>query len=192
MSLLNSKREFTTQVQDVNGIMDYCTDHFEAKGFTVNTEETASGGFISLTKGGIFRSISGMKTGLNITITRKPGAIEASMDVGIFGKQLLPSAISMLVFWPVLIPQIVGLVQQSSLDKEAYQIIGDAIHHLENSNSGRMIGSFCPFCGKSVEPDSVFCPNCGGKLSENKDCPNCGFELPSGTVFCPKCGTKVG
>ena len=55
-------------------------------------------------------------------MTMLPGVMEVSMDVGVFGKQALPTAISTLVFWPVLIPQIYGLVQQNELDKEAYRV----------------------------------------------------------------------
>ena len=114
------------------------------------------------------------------------------MEIGIFGKQLLPSAISMLVFWPVLIAQIVGLVQQNNLDKEAYQIIEEGIKACENQAVNRTIaGNYCPFCGNSMPAGSVFCPSCGKKIEDSNTCLNCGAELPEGAAFCPKCGTKV-
>lgn len=192
MALTDSKRIIYTKVQDIEGIMAYCAQYFENEGYRVTTEKTLDGGFISLTKGGIFKTISGMKTGLNITLSRIPGAINVSMKVGIFGKQLIPTAISMLVFWPVLIPQIYGLIQQSKLDTEAYSVIESAIREIENSvveipeNT-----AFCVHCGASMPADAAFCVSCGKRvIEENTKCSACGAELPDDFVFCPKCGTR--
>lgn len=191
MALVNSKRSFETTLQDLSGVISYFADYFEGKGYSVTTETTATGAFISMTKGGLFKTVSGMKTGLNITLTQNTGSIEAAMEVGVFGKQLLPSAISMLVFWPVLIPQIYGLIQQNNLDKEAYQVIGDAIRHCENQGGNMSAANFCPYCGKQVPAGSKFCPGCGKNISDEVTCPNCGAPIDKGSAFCPKCGTKI-
>lgn len=190
MALVNSKREFPTELKEPSGIIAYFTDYFEGKGYAVKTESTATGAFISMTKGGVFKTISGMKTGLNITLTQKDGAIEAAMEVGIFGKQLLPSAISMLIAWPVLIPQVIGLIQQNKLDQEAYQVIENAIRHCEHHSVDRSVTKFCPFCGKAVPDGSMFCPGCGKNISDEIICPRCGASVPKGSAFCPKCGAK--
>jgi len=193
MALTDSSRIFTTQTTDIDGILDYCKQYFERQGYVVTTEEMASGGFISITKGGIFKTISGMKTGLNITISQMPGAISASMKVGIFGKQLIPTAISMLVFWPVLIPQIYGLIQQNKLDTEAYSVIEAAIRESERSAvsvTEDMV--FCMFCGAAMPSNVTFCTSCGKKIAEdNIVCPSCGYEAAGSFAFCPKCGTSL-
>ena len=192
MALKDTKREFQTQLTDSTDVANYCAEHFRSKGYTVEVESTASGSFLSLTKGGSFKSISGMKTGLNITLAVSPGTIEASMEVGIFGKQALPAAISLLVFWPMLIPQIYGIVQQNELDKEAYKIIEKAIHIYEASAPKQYGGKFCPYCGKVFPSGSLFCPGCGTKIEEECSvCPNCGTQPPEGSAFCPNCGTRV-
>lgn len=191
MSLLNSKRRFDTTLRDLSGITSCFESHFQGKGYTVSTENTATGAFISMTKGGIFKTISGMKTGLNITLTQNDGSIDVAMEVGIFGKQILPSIISMLVFWPVLIPQIYGLIQQNNLDKEAYQVIGDAIRHCEHHSNDRPDSNFCPYCGKQVPAGSMFCPKCGKNISDEVTCPKCGASVDKSSAFCPKCGTKM-
>lgn len=193
MALTDSSRIFSTQVQDIDSIMAYCKDYFQMQGYDVTVENTLDGGFMSLTKGGLFRSISGMKTGLNITLTKMPGSITASMKVGLFGKQLVPTAIAMLVFWPVLIPQIYGLVQQSKLDTEAYSVIETAIRQLENTVVAiEEQKVFCVHCGKPMPADADFCTSCGKRVTEeNKACANCGAELPGEFAFCPKCGTRV-
>ena len=173
--------------------MAYCKDYFERKGFNVTTERTLDGGFISLTKGGFFKTISGLKTGLNITLTQMPGSISVAMKIGLFGKQVVPAAIAMLVFWPILIPQIYGLVQQSKLDTEAYNVIETAIRSLENSVvSIPENTTFCVFCGASMPANADFCSSCGKRVSpEVSTCSNCGIELSAGAAFCHKCGTRV-
>ena len=191
MSLTNSSRRFATGLRNVSGILNDCREHFEHQGYAVQAQETAAGGFISLTKGGLFETVAGLKTGLNITLTRVRGAIEVKMEVGIFGKQALPTAISVLVFWPVVIPQIYGLIQQNKLDTEAYSVIEDAIRYYERSDTGRGAGEFCPYCGSDIPAGSVFCDRCGRKVAEELVCPKCGTELPEGSAFCLKCGTKL-
>lgn len=193
MALTDSTRIFSTQVRDIDFIVDYCKRHFEGQNYSVTTEKTLDGGFISLTKGGIFKSISGMKTGLNMTISQMPGSISVSMKIGLFGKQLVPTAIAMLVFWPILIPQIYGLVQQSKLDTEAYSVVEAAIRQLENTvESIPENTAFCVHCGKPMPADAAFCTSCGKRvMEESNSCPNCGAELPDDFAFCPKCGTRV-
>lgn len=158
MGLKSTKREFPARLDDLSGVISHFTEHFEKKDFTVKTENIAGGVFISLTKGGIFKAVAGMKTGLNITLTQKPEAIEAAMEVGIFGKQAVATAITLLIAWPVIIPQIIGLIQQNKLDEEAYQVIEEGIRSCE-----RM---FCQYCGASVSSESIFCANCGKKIAE--------------------------
>ena len=193
MALTDSSRIFQTQIQDMDGIMEYCKEYFERKGYNVTTEKSVVGGFISLTNGGIFKSISGMQTGLNITLTNMPGSIVAAMKIGIFGKQLIPTAISMLVFWPVLIPQIFGLVQQNKLDEEAYSVIEAAIRAQENfAENIPEDKAFCVYCGASMPADAEFCSACGKRVEEETpNCPNCGEELPENAAFCHKCGTRI-
>lgn len=194
MALKDSKKTFATNLKDSTKVANICAEHFRAKDYIVEVEKTATGSFLSLTKkGGTFKSISGMKTGLNITLTMLPGVMEVEMDVGIFGKQALPTAISALVFWPVLIPQIYGLVQQNELDKEAYRIIELGIRQVEGASPQKQSGKFCPECGMNIPDNSLFCPGCGKKVEEAKSicCPSCGEQLLPGSAFCSKCGAKA-
>ena len=196
MALTDSSRIYNTNVQNIDYILDYCKRYFLGREYQVTTEETVDGGFISLTNGGIFKSISGMNTGLNFSITQMPGALSVAMKVGIFGKQLVPTAISMLVFWPILIPQIYGLVQQNKLDTEAYSVIEAAIRECENTASLKAAENentvFCPFCGKSMPVGVDFCGYCSKRVTDEPViCSGCGAEVPNSFAFCPKCGAKV-
>jgi hypothetical protein len=58
-------------------------------------------------------------------LSDKSIAFEAG--VGIFGQQAIPTIISMFFFWPVLLTQIWGLIQQSNLDDKAAEIVEKVI-----------------------------------------------------------------
>lgn len=49
----------------------------------------------------------------------------------------------------------------------------------------------CPACGKPVNASAKFCPECGGKMPQQKFCSNCGQKLDGTAKFCSNCGAKV-
>ena len=65
---------------------------------------------------------------------------------------------------------------------------------------------YCTKCGRQLEPDAMFCANCGEKRAtvvyppeqrktvydgEIHKCPNCGTTLQSFTAVCPNCGYEI-
>ncbi|MFU8869920.1 double zinc ribbon domain-containing protein, partial [Natronococcus sp.] len=48
----------------------------------------------------------------------------------------------------------------------------------------------CAQCGETVDPDHVYCPNCGEKTARRLFC-DCGDELRSDWSFCPGCGRRT-
>lgn len=48
----------------------------------------------------------------------------------------------------------------------------------------------CTNCGKDIEANAKFCPECGAK-QEAKFCTNCGTKLDQNAKFCSNCGNKV-
>lgn len=143
-------------------------NHFQAEGYDVDVQVSDLGTHdISLTKGGVFKAVLGLKTALKVTL--KPEADKVSFDagIGIFGQQLIPALVMYFVAWPVLLTQLWGIVQQSKLDDTALALAESVIP----SESG---------AAKVVEPSSIssFCPNCGGKHDVGmKFCPYCGGRL---------------
>ena len=147
---------------------------FTAEGYTVTNQSLMSGvSDISITKGGIFKAVLGMKTALKVTLRPQAGGIMFNAGIGIFGQQVIPTMIMMFVAWPVVLTQIWGLVQQSKLDDKALAIAEEVVHSATPSHgysapqsprtsaTGRR---FCTGCGCEVPPDAAFCPNCGKKL----------------------------
>ncbi len=189
MSLQDSSRFFSTKLTDMSGIAKDFTRHFEGAGYAVTSDQSVAGLFLSVTKGGTFQSVVGMKTALNIDVRTSDGGITASMQVGAFGKQILPTALTLFVAWPVLIPQIMGLVSQSKLDEEAYGVIEAAIRKYEN-NSAAAAGQFCTGCGAALAEGAVFCNKCGQRTNDEIVCASCGTALPPDSAFCTKCGAR--
>ena len=191
MALKATNKTFPTKIKKLDKVIEDFVAHFEAKKYKVNVDETADGAFISITDANIFKTISGLKTGLNITLSLMEDELLVKMEVGIFGKQVVPTIITALILWPVLITQIIGIVKQNKLDKEAYQVIEDSlrVHEEEEANDG----GFCPFCGAPLAKGAKFCPSCGKQVEvpslENK-CPDCGAEVNPDNKFCPNCGHK--
>lgn len=132
--------------------------------YEVSKEQLAAGGVdISLTKGGVFRTVLGLKTALKITLTPHGNAIHFVADVGIFGQQIIPALIAWFFLWPVLITQIWGLVKQSKLDDKALEIANMVIAQ-SSTDIISTDGTFCPKCGNKIEEDCLYCPKCGTQL----------------------------
>lgn len=129
--------------------------------------DTLLGGdvMVSLTKGGLFKAIVGMKTALKVELRADGGNVLAKTSVGIWGHQIVPTVIMLLWFWPVLITQIWGLVQQSRLDTHVMEILGKAAEKEPEAidvPSEEISARFCSECGKPVTGN--FCSNCGAKV----------------------------
>jgi hypothetical protein len=138
---------------------------FQYDGFEVNIEDLINGGAdISITKGGFFKAIVGMKSALKITLQPCENGVLFDANVGIFGQQVIPSIIAYLWCWPVLITQIWGMVEQSKLDDRAFEAAKSVCDQAPAPASPQQPSAFCPKCGKQVPPDAKFCPACGSPL----------------------------
>ena len=138
------------------------------EGYEVVTEALSSGGYdISITKGGLFKAVLGMKTALKVTLLPQGSNISFEAGVGIWGQQVIPTVISMLLFWPVLITQIWGLVKQSELDDKVLEIAESVVNSARNSEvGGTLVGGmkFCTSCGTQNSEFAKYCCGCGKPL----------------------------
>ena len=53
--------------------------------------------------------------------------IGAITGIGIFGQQVIPTIITMFIFWPVILSQLWGIVKQSQLDDRVMIIAANTI-----------------------------------------------------------------
>lgn len=168
MGTFNTKKTLYGSASMIPHIATAIRDDFAKDGYEVSMDALSSGGYdISITKGGLFKAVLGMKTALKVTLLPFDGKIRFEAGVGIFGQQAIPTVISMLFFWPVLLTQIWGMVEQSKLDDRALQTAQDVIA-LNSFTTHPDLGSgtpkFCTACGSPVGEQAKFCPQCGASL----------------------------
>lgn len=167
MATFNTKKILYGSPSLIPIIADSMQTKFKADGYEVTMDSLSSGGYdISITKGGFFKAVLGMKTALKITLLPQDGNIKFEAGVGIFGKQIIPTLIMWYVAWPVILTQIWGLIQQSKLDDEALRIAEEVVY--KNNNNTPLIDSngskFCTHCGVKNSELANFCCECGKPL----------------------------
>ena len=138
MGTFNSSKTFPYFVEDVAPVAQDVMDHFEQQDYEVTETNIPTGGVqVSIRKGGTFKAIIGMKTALNIRIEPVANGTTVEAGVGIFGQQAIPTAITLLVFWPVIIAQVWNMAQESNLDDEALRVAEESLKaHSPTAPSG--------------------------------------------------------
>ena len=175
MATYSKKKLLAANASQIPEIAEAIRKDFEIDGFEVFIDTLMSGGKdISVTKGNLFKAVLGMRSALKITLTPRSDGVVFDANVGIFGQQAIPTIISVLFLWPVLITQIWGLVEQAELDDRALAAAERAISGGTSGSSGASsafmdssVGGavkFCTACGAKLSSDAKFCHECGQKL----------------------------
>ena len=169
MATFNTKKILYGSTSLIPTIASRIQEEFLNEGFEVAVDAMSSGGYdISITKGGIFKAVLGMKTALKVTLLPQGGNIYFEAGVGIWGQQAIPTVISMLFFWPVLITQISGMIEQAKLDDKALEIAKDVVYMSGNNGIGVTPTpggqKFCTNCGTKNTESAKFCCGCGKPL----------------------------
>ncbi|MBQ3538908.1 MAG: zinc ribbon domain-containing protein [Bacteroidaceae bacterium] len=168
MAVFSTKKILYGSTSLIPVIANRINDEFVNDGYKVRIDSLSSGGCdISITKGGIFKAVLGMKTALKVTLLPQgDNIINFEAGVGIWGQQAIPTVISMLFLWPVLLTQIWGLVEQSGLDDKALNIAQSVIAMSGYCNIGvnQDKGKFCTACGTQNSASAKFCCGCRKQL----------------------------
>ena len=128
MGTFNSTKTFPYSVEDIAPVAQDVMDHFADQDFEVTETNIPTGGVqVSIRKGGTFKAIIGMKTALNIKIEPVANGTTVDAGVGIFGQQAIPTAITLLIFWPVIIAQVWNMAHESKLDEEALDVAEESL-----------------------------------------------------------------
>lgn len=168
MGTFNTHKIINAEPSLIPAMANKITEHFKSQGYEVDSQVSDLGTYdISLTKGGMFKAVLGLKTALKVTL--KPEADRVSFDagIGIFGQQLIPALIMYFVAWPVLLTQLWGMVQQANLDDTALLLAESVIpcaHSACKVVHPTEISAFCPHCGVKHEAGMKFCSHCGGMM----------------------------
>ena len=168
MATFNTKKILYGSTSLIPVMATRIQEEFQNEGYEVTMEALSSGGYdISITKGGVFKAILGMKSALKVTLLPQGNNIHFEAGVGIFGKQIVPLAVMYFIGWPLLLTQIWGLVEQSKLDDKALDIAKEVI--FTNGNNGTTTTNsngckFCTSCGTKNTGSANFCCGCGKPL----------------------------
>ena len=168
MATFSTKKVLYGSASLIPIIANRIQEEFQNEGYEVAMDALSSGGYdISITKGGVFKAVLGMKTALKVTLHPQGSNINFEAGVGIWGQQEIPTVISMLFFWPVLITQIWGMVEQAKLDDKALDIAKEVVA-MNNNNGAAATNSngskFCTGCGTQNAESANFCSSCGRPL----------------------------
>jgi hypothetical protein len=137
MGTFNSSKTLPYVVEDLAPVAQDVMHHFEDQDYEVTETNIATGGVqVSIRRGGTFKAIIGMKTALNIKIEPQANGTRVEAGVGIFGQQAIPTAITLLVFWPVVIAQVWNMAQEANLDDEALDVAEDSLKARSEASSG--------------------------------------------------------
>lgn len=169
MATFNTKQTLYGSTSLIPAIASRIQEEFQKEGFEVAMDALSSGGYdISITKGNAFKAVLGMKTALKVTLLPQgSNCINFEAGVGIWGQQAIPTIISMLFFWPVLLTQIWGMIEQSQLDDKALSIAQKVISETPVANDLTLNGNnskFCTNCGTQNTNSANFCCGCGRPL----------------------------
>ncbi len=175
MAAFESAQIFPVVVDDLSPVARDVMQYFESRDYQVSGKQTDTQGWlVSVHKGGGFKQIMGMQSALNIQIEPTSAGTLAKAGIGIFGQQAIPTVLTMFIAWPVIIPQIWGLVQQSNLDEEALTAVQQSLI----AHAGKTPGAGAPSASPAAAEGTKFCTSCGA-------------ELPGSARFCAQCGTEM-
>lgn len=168
MGTFNTSKIINAEPSLIPAMADKITEHFKLQGYEVEVQVSDLGTYdISLTKGGMFKAVLGLKTALKVTLKPESDRVSFDAGIGIFGQQLIPTLIMYFVAWPVLLTQLWGMVRQANLDDTAL-LLAESVVKAEipapKVINPTEISSFCPHCGGKHNVGMKFCPYCGAKL----------------------------
>lgn len=162
-----STRLFDVSPDRIRGMALALESKLRQEGYETKVDMLLGGdSLVSITKGGLFKAVVGMKTALKVEIRSTGRGVQAKTSVGIWGHQIVPTVIMLLWFWPIIITQIWGLVQQNRLDSHVMDILAEAAgnghYAIPAQDDEETAARFCPQCGHAVT--GKFCSNCGAKV----------------------------
>jgi hypothetical protein len=198
--MFKTEKFIPVSVADLGLVAQELADHFKQRSYQVERSPLPDGEWeVGITRGGVFKAILGLKSALKIQIGARPAGTMVRARVGIFGKQVVPTVITMLVAWPVVLTQVWGVIREAGLDDEAVRVVEIILTRTERAArvpagrapdpSGSPLPSSAPAGvgaeGARVEASNArsagaFCASCGGQVDESaRFCPICGHSQAS-------------
>jgi len=117
MGLFKSTKLFCNVSHHCDAVANSIMSSMRYEGYEIDGVKLPSGDWdISIKKGDLFKAVLGLQTALKIKISPTAPHAYVKAGVGIFGQQVIPTVLTLCVWWPFAIPQIWGMIKQSKLD----------------------------------------------------------------------------
>jgi len=129
MGVFQSQKTVPVHVADLAPVAQAVANHFQAKGFEVQTQSSDKGWHISISKADTFKVVMGTKTALNVELAPKGDGTDISAGIGVFGQH--GGGLGGVLAGPLMLTQLWGMVQQSKLDDEAMAVAEKALQDVK-------------------------------------------------------------
>lgn len=124
VSVFKSETVIPISVTDLGPVAQELAEHFKQRSYQVECTETSDGKWeVGITRGGKFKSIAGLKSAMKIELEPLPRGTMVRAGAGLFGKQAAVTAVTMVIWWPLAIAPIWGMIREAGLDNEAVRVI---------------------------------------------------------------------
>ncbi len=187
MSMFKSEKLIPVSLPDLEPVANELAGHFKQRDYQVEYAQLPSGEWqVGITRGGVFKAAVGLKSALKIQIEAYPSGTMVRAGAGIFGKQALPTTITLLVAWPVVLTQVWGLIREANLDDEAVSVVEASLMRHQRVGSFQDVpaspaGSPGPQRAATSPAQSAFCTSCGEELGVSaRFCALCGQAVSPG------------
>jgi hypothetical protein len=192
VSIFKSEKFIPGTGIDLDVVAHELADHFRERRYEVAYSQVDDRTWdVSITRGGLFKKAVGLKSALKIELEARPKGTYVRAGAGVFGKQAVPTMISLFVTWPVLLTQVWGLIRESGLDDEAVRVVELSINRMLRLADGAApddlrTPEYAP--GPGPTRNGARSNGAGGPSATSRFCPSCGVEGASEARFCVGCG----
>lgn len=160
MSTFSTSKSYKASSSFIPYAIGCVRNSFSSEGFEITQNSVSfNKTVLVLTKGNLVKKVIGLKQGLEISFESNGDNILVEAKGTVLKDQLIASSLTLFVTWPVLIPQIIGLIKQSGLDDKAIGVVDTAHANFVYDNP-----TYCTSCGGRISGTASVCPHCGASL----------------------------
>lgn len=160
MSTFTTTKSYETTTSFIPYAIERVRESFVVEGFEVNQKAVSyNKTILEITKGNLVKKVIGLKQGLEVTFESSGKNVNVGAKGTVIKDQLIASFLYLFITPVVIIPQIIGLIQQSGLDDKAFGVIDTAYAIFKYEQP-----TYCPHCGYRITGNPSICPHCGTQL----------------------------
>jgi hypothetical protein len=203
VSVFKSETVIPISVTDLGPVAQELAEHFKQRSYQVECTETSDRKWeVGITRGGKFKSIAGLKSAMKIELEPLPRGTMVRAGAGLFGKQAAVTAVTVVIWWPLAIAPIWGMIREAGLDNEAVRVIevslkrAQRLGDLSTGDVTSRVGSSGNGVAGPAEPQQRTQPVPSAPAAEptgpTATTAAAGRSAPSSvSAFCTDCGTQV-